>query len=111
MCCVSSIICNSILVLYNVKSLLITDFSLVEKTLRISLTHKITNVPSSKNTFRKTQFLLKNLIVYSIAISFECKKENMQIPPVNFLKFGTSHWCLFLLRITHYTGKSVPPAE
>ena len=51
-----------------VKSLVIIDFSFVEKTLQMSLTHKITDVPNSQNTFQ-TQFLLK--IFDSIFISFE----------------------------------------
>ena len=60
----------STFVLYIVNSLLIIDFSLVEKTSKMSLTHKITNVPNSQNTI-KTQFLLKSFIDYALAISFK----------------------------------------
>ena len=47
----------------------------------MSLTHKITNVPNSQNTF-ETQFSLKSMIVYSLAFSFEGQQENM---PKTFL--------------------------
>ena len=56
MSCVSDIILNSTFVLHIAKSLVIIDFSFVEKTSQMSLTHKITDVPNSQNTF-KTQFL------------------------------------------------------
>ena len=49
------------------------DFSFLEKTSKMSLTHKITDVPNSQNTL-KTQFQ------YALAINFECQQENMQIP-------------------------------
>ena len=86
MSCVSSILCNSVLVLSIVNSLLIIDFSLVEKTLRIFLTHKITNVPNSQNTLKKKQSLLKSLIGYSLVICFEWQQENMPIPFCSFLE-------------------------
>ena len=46
------------LILHIVNSLVIIDFFLVEKMSQMSLTHKITNVPNSQNTF-KMQFLQK----------------------------------------------------
>ena len=59
---------------------MIIDFSLVAKESKMSLPHKITNVPNSQNTLQKKLFLLKSLIGYSLGISFEWQEENMQIP-------------------------------
>ena len=52
-------------------------FSLVQKTLIVSLTHKITNVPNSQNTQKekKKLFLLLILTGYFLAISFECQQK------------------------------------
>ena len=61
-----------------VKSLVIIDFSFVEKTSEMSLTHKITYVPNSQNTF-KTQFIQQILIQYALVFNFECQQEKMQI--------------------------------
>ena len=52
---------NFIFALHIVKSVVIINFSFVEKTSQMSLTHKITDVPKSQNTF-KMRFLQKILI-------------------------------------------------
>ena len=54
--CVFDIKINCTFALYIVKSLVIIDFSFFEKTSQMSLSHKITDVPNSQNTFKK-QFL------------------------------------------------------
>ena len=54
--CVFDKILKLIFALHIVKSLVIIDFCVAEKTSQMSLTHKITDVPNSQNTF-KTQFL------------------------------------------------------
>ena len=83
--CVSDIIFITPFALHIVKSLIFIDFLLVEKTSKMSLTHKITDVPNSQNTF-KTQFLLKILIQYALAFNFKCQQENMQIPSCSLLQ-------------------------
>ena len=48
--------------------------------------HKITNVSKLTKYFRKKLFLFKSLIGYSLAISFECQQEDMQIPFKNMVQ-------------------------
>ena len=58
---VFNIILNSTFALHIVKSLVIIEFSFVEKTSQMSLTHKITDLPYSQNTFRKQ--ILQNILI------------------------------------------------
>ena len=59
--CVVDIKINFTFALHIVKLLVIIDFSFVEKTSQMSLTHKITDVPNSQNTF-EAQFVQKIMI-------------------------------------------------
>ena len=105
--CVSNIIFDSTLVLPIVSSLVIIDFSLVEKTAQISLTHKITNVPNSQNTSKNIIFVWKSLIRYSLAISFKYQQENMFIPSCSLLRF----WYLSLQKSYNFKKKKLVLAD
>ena len=63
--------------LHIVNLLVIIDFLLVESTSQISLTQKIANFSNLQYNFF---LLLKSMIGYSKAISFECHPKIMQIP-------------------------------
>ena len=85
MSCVFDIKINVTFDLYIVKSLVIIDFPFVEKTSQMSLTHKITDVPNSQNTF-KTQFHQNKIDLICISFKFEFQQENMHIPFCSHLK-------------------------
>ena len=72
-----------------VKTLDIIYFSFFEKVSQMFLTHKITDVPNSQNTF-KTQFLLSTFIQCALAFNFKYQPENMQITSSSLWKYGYS---------------------
>ena len=53
--CASNILLNSTIALHIVKSLVISDFSFVEKRSEMSQTHKITDVPNSQKALWGTK--------------------------------------------------------